>query len=167
MRRYETFIITDPDLPQENLSALIDRINGLIPEKGGLTVLTDDWGVRKLAYEIKKKPRGRYIRFDFCGDGELVEEMERQFRIDDRVMKYMTVLLNESVDLTKIKEEMAKAQEDTSTTAASDENVSPSADQASAAESSAAEPNPDTGKAVDAQATKSDESKPAEDTGKE
>jgi small subunit ribosomal protein S6 len=70
----------------------------------------DDWGTRKLAYEIKKKERGYYVRFDFCGTGAVVDEIERFFRIDDRVLKYMTVLLDKIADIEKIKEEVAAAE---------------------------------------------------------
>ncbi|MDL1967554.1 MAG: 30S ribosomal protein S6, partial [Deltaproteobacteria bacterium] len=63
-----------------------------------------------LAYEIKKKSRGYYVRLDYCGTGKLVDEMERFFRIDDRVMKYMTVLLDKYADIELLKEEMAKAE---------------------------------------------------------
>jgi small subunit ribosomal protein S6 len=71
----------------------------------GFLVSTDDWGERKLAYDIKKKGRGYYVRFDFCGLAPLVNEIERFFRIDDRALKFMTVLLNENADLEKIKAE--------------------------------------------------------------
>ena len=71
--------------------------------------MQDDWGLKRLAYEIKKKPRGYYVRLDYCGTGALVDEMERFFRIDDRVLKYMTVLLDKDVDVEGVKEEMARA----------------------------------------------------------
>jgi small subunit ribosomal protein S6 len=67
-------------------------------------------GGRRLAYEIKKKSRGYYVRLDYCGTGKFVDEMERFFRIDDRVMKYMTVLLDKYADIELIKEEIAKAE---------------------------------------------------------
>ena len=76
----------------------------------GFLVLTDDWGERKLAYDIKKKGRGYYLRFDYCGLAPLVNEIERFFRIDDRVLKYMTVLLNGDVDLEKITAAAEKAE---------------------------------------------------------
>ena len=70
----------------------------------------DDWGNRKLAYPIKKKSRGYFVRIDFCGTGSLVDEMERFFRIDDRVLKYMTVLVEKDVDIEGVKQEMAEAE---------------------------------------------------------
>jgi small subunit ribosomal protein S6 len=73
----------------------------------GFLVFVDDWGERKLAYEIKKKERGYYVRFDYCGMAPLVNEIERFFRIDDRALKYMTVLLDKDADLEKVREEKA------------------------------------------------------------
>ncbi len=104
MRRYETIIIIDPDAKEDERSGLIERIGELIPKHDGLLVDVDDWGQRRMAYEVKKKIRGHYTRFDFCGNGVLVDEMERTFRIDDRVMKYMTVLLEDHADVEAIKQ---------------------------------------------------------------
>jgi small subunit ribosomal protein S6 len=110
MRRYETIIITDPDLSAEQRDPVLQRVSDVVNQGDGYLAFTDEWGARKLAYEIKKKARGYYIRFDFCGTGAVVNEMERFFRIDDRVLKYMTVLLDKAADIEKIKEEVAAAQ---------------------------------------------------------
>ncbi|MGD8266937.1 MAG: 30S ribosomal protein S6 [Desulfobacterales bacterium] len=111
MRRYETIVIVDPDLGEERRTLIFDRIRELVPQKGGLVVEFDEWGARKMAYEIKKKKRGFYLRVDYCGTGDLVKEMERQFRIDDRVLKYMTILLEDDVDMESIQEKMSQADE--------------------------------------------------------
>ena len=110
MRRYETIFIIDPDLSEEERTPLFERLKDLFPQHNGLLVLIDEWGAKKLAYEIKKKARGYYVRLDYCGTGVLVNEIERFFRIDDRVLKYMTVLLEKDVDVESVKEEMAKAE---------------------------------------------------------
>ena len=110
MRRYETIVIIDPDISDEERKPVIDRINDLFPQLEGFAVMFDDWGNRKLAYPIKKKSRGYFVRIDFCGNGSLVDEMERFFRIDDRVLKYMTVLLEKDVDIEAVKQEMADAE---------------------------------------------------------
>jgi len=110
MRRYETFVIIDPDVSQEQGGQLCERVKELIAQMNGILVFEDDWGERKLAYEIRKKERGHYVRFDYCGGAELVNEIERFFRIDDRALKYMTVLLDKEADLEKIKEEQAAAE---------------------------------------------------------
>ncbi|MCP4692551.1 MAG: 30S ribosomal protein S6, partial [Desulfobacterales bacterium] len=110
MRRYETIVIIDPDLSEEDRKTLLGRIATLISDQDGFLVLEDDWGSRKLAYEIKKRVRGYYVRLDYCGTGALVREMERLFRIDDRILKYMTVQLEELVDVELLKSEMAEAE---------------------------------------------------------
>ena len=110
MRRYETFVIVDSDLSQEQREQVVQRVEDLITQMDGYLVITDEWGERKLAYDIKKRSRGYYVRFDYCGLSPLVNEIERFFRIDDRALKYMTVLLDKAVDLEKIKEEKAEAE---------------------------------------------------------
>jgi small subunit ribosomal protein S6 len=110
MRRYETVIIVDPDLGEAERVPVFERVQEIIPQQGGLLVSLKEWGSKQLAYEIKKKKRGYYALFDFCGTGDLVNEMERYFRIEDRVLKYMTVLLDKEVDLEKVQEEMAAAE---------------------------------------------------------
>ncbi|RPH50347.1 MAG: 30S ribosomal protein S6 [Desulfobacteraceae bacterium] len=117
MRRYESTVIIDPDISAENRIPLLEKIKDLIPQKNGFLVKLDEWGNQKLAYEIMKKTRGYYIRLDYCGTGLLVSEMERFFRIDDRVLKFMTILLDKNADLDKIKEDMAKAAAEAASTA--------------------------------------------------
>lgn len=110
MRRYETFIIIDPDLSDDGRKPVIERIKELITQQNGILVLMDEWGSRKLAYEIKSKTRGYYIRFDYCGMGPLVDEIERFSRIEDGVLKYMTVVLNKDVDVDAIQKEIDEIQ---------------------------------------------------------
>ncbi len=93
MRHYETIFIARPDLSEDDLVALIDRNAGLIEEGGGSIIKVDRWGLKKLAYPIRKLPQGYYVLTEYTGTPEAVQEMERLFRIDDRVLKYMTVKL--------------------------------------------------------------------------
>jgi small subunit ribosomal protein S6 len=110
MRRYETFIILDPDLSEDLRLPVIERVKEVMAQMGGFLIRIDEWGSRRLAYSIKKKERGYYLRFDFCGTAQLVNEMERFFRIDERVLKHMSVLLDGQPNLERIKEDMAKAE---------------------------------------------------------
>jgi len=110
MRRYETLIILDPDLSEDQRSVVMERTKEVIPQQGGFLAFVDEWGARPLAYEIKKKDRGYYVRFDFCGDGAVINEIERFYRIDDGVLKYMTVLTDEAPDLERVKEEIAQVE---------------------------------------------------------
>ncbi len=108
MRRYETTFIIDNDLPEEQRGAVIDRVTDLINQHNGLLVMFDQWGTKKLAYEIKKKIRGYYVCADYCGTGTLVDEIERFFRIDDRLLKYMTIVIDKQVDVQTVKDEIAQ-----------------------------------------------------------
>ena len=111
MRRYETIFIVNPDLSAEQHTPVFDKIKDLISQQQGILVHIDEWGTRKLAYEIKKKIRGYYVRLDYCGAGPLVNELERFFRIDDRVLKYMTIVLDQQVDAESINKEIAEIEE--------------------------------------------------------
>ncbi len=110
MRRYETIIILSPDLPEETRQTLCDQVVEQIDEHQGFLAETDVWGNRRLAYNIGKKSRGYYVRFDYCGGTELVNELERRFQINDSYLKYMTIVTDKSVDLDAVKQEAEKAQ---------------------------------------------------------
>ena len=110
MRHYETIVIIDPDLAEEERTPLLDRFEEILTQMGGTLIQMDHWGMKKLAYEIKKKPRGYYLRMDYGGAGSVVDEIERFCRIDERVLKYMTVLQAESVDAEKLKAELTQAE---------------------------------------------------------
>lgn len=112
MKRYETFVVLNPDISEDERKPATERISSLISGQNGMLIRVDEWGTRRLAYEIKKKSRGYYIRFEFCGAGPLVNEIERFCRIDDRVLKYMTVLIDENVDIEKIRQEIEAAKEE-------------------------------------------------------
>jgi small subunit ribosomal protein S6 len=111
MTRYETIAIIDPDLTEEGREPVLARVNQLVDQEKGYFIRTDEWGIKKLAYEIKKKPRGYYVAFDYCGNGAIVDEIERFFRIDDRVMKYMTVVQEKDADIDIIKAALAAEEE--------------------------------------------------------
>jgi small subunit ribosomal protein S6 len=110
MRRYETVAIIDPEIQEENRQPVFQRIQDIIHQDNGFLVELDEWGTKKLAYEIKSKPRGFYVCINYCGTGPTVDELERFFRIDDRVLKFLTVMLEEDIDLEKIKAEVAQAE---------------------------------------------------------
>ena len=130
MKRYETIVIIDPDLSKEAETPIFERLNDLIPQYNGFLIETDDWGTKKLAYDIKKKNRGHYVKLDFCGDGALIQEMERFFRIDDKVMKFMTVLLDENSDLDVIKADLAEKEAAAEQAAKTEQAAAEKADEA-------------------------------------
>lgn len=103
MRRYESVIILDPDLPDDEIVALSDRFSNVIKTNGGEIIKIEDWGSKRLAYLVKKKDKGRYILFDYVGFPALIREIERQLKITEEVMKFLSVKLDEDVDLEAFK----------------------------------------------------------------
>ena len=91
MRRYETIYIIRPGANDDDITAIVERTNGVIEQSGGKIDQLDRWGIRKLAYTINKETQGYYIFAEYAGMPEAVAEIERLFRIDDKVLKYMTV----------------------------------------------------------------------------
>ena len=98
MRRYETIYILRPTLGEEEINRVIESTNEILTTDGGEIIAFDKWGLRKLAYLIKKESNGYYIFCDYGTDPANVAEMERKFRIDDAVMKYMTVKIADTID---------------------------------------------------------------------
>ncbi len=139
MKRYETTIIIDPDVSDEDRDAFIERIKEMILQKEGFLVKLDKWGIQKLAYEIRKKTRGYYTLTDYCGTGTLVAELERFCRIDDRILKYMTILLEAQVDIENLKKKMAEAEALSESSAPKAEAGKASPDSSDAAEPEEAE----------------------------
>jgi small subunit ribosomal protein S6 len=97
MRKYETIFILDPDLEEEQAQSAIEKVKGVILQNNGEIVKVEDWGKRKLAYEVRKKVKGHYILIYFTGSPALVSELERNFRVMDVIIKFQSVRLDESV----------------------------------------------------------------------
>jgi small subunit ribosomal protein S6 len=95
MRKYETIFILDPDLEEEQAQSAIEKVKGIIAQTDGEILKVEDWGKRKLAYEVKKKAKGHYILIHFSGTPALLSELERNFRVMDAVIKFQSVRLDE------------------------------------------------------------------------
>ncbi len=91
MRRYETIYILRPSLNEEEINTIVDNSTAVITGDGGQIIELDRWGMKKLAYPIKKEIQGFYVYSDYSGTPEAVAEMERKFRIEDAVLRYMTI----------------------------------------------------------------------------
>jgi small subunit ribosomal protein S6 len=107
MRRYESVWVVDGDLPDEDVKAAIDKFTRIIAAQGGTLVDVDEWGRKRLAYKIKSATRGYYVLADFAGTPETVKELERNYRIDDRIIRYLTVKKSDKVNLEALQAEIA------------------------------------------------------------
>ena len=127
MRRYETIFIVRPNIAEDEIDAVINKTSSIIEGDGGIIIRIDKWGLKKLAYLIKKESQGYYVYLDYAGIPASVSEIERIFRIDDKVLKYLTIKLADSCDPEAIKEELASAEAaETTTEDEAKEDESPS-----------------------------------------
>jgi len=83
--------IAIPEISDDELAKLNDSLQKVIESQGGKVVKIEDWGKRRLAYEIKHKKEGRYVLFEIEGSGREIAELERRMRVNDYIMRYMTV----------------------------------------------------------------------------
>ena len=90
MNKYESVIIINPNVDEEGMKALISRFTDLINTDGKVEKV-DELGKRKLAYEVKKNEEGFYVVFYFEANADLIAELERNYRITDEVIKFMTI----------------------------------------------------------------------------
>jgi small subunit ribosomal protein S6 len=111
MRRYETVWVVNGDLPDEEVKSTIDKFTTIITNQGGTLINLEEWGRKKLAYKIGATWRGCYLKADFVGQPATVKELERNYRIDDRVIRYLTFKKTDEVDMEAVQAEIARVQE--------------------------------------------------------
>jgi small subunit ribosomal protein S6 len=99
-REYETIFILRPDTNQDGIQSVNGRVRTVIEQMGGKLLKLDNWGKRKLAYEVKKQLKGIYLYWQYLGTAGTVEEIERNLRMLDAVIRYYTVKVDEDVDPT-------------------------------------------------------------------
>ena len=90
MNKYESVIIINPSVDEEGVKALIQKFTDIINNEGKVESV-DELGKKKLAYEIMKNTEGIYEVFNFEAKPELIAELERNYRIDDKIMKFITI----------------------------------------------------------------------------
>ncbi len=91
---YEFTYIINAVLGEEQIKAVVERINKLIKENGGEVKEVDEWGSRRLAYPINKKRNGYYVNIYLDLPGEVIVKIERALEIDDDILRYMTLRMD-------------------------------------------------------------------------
>lgn len=94
-RTYEVMYIVNPETEGEKIVKLNEAVGKLIEKEGGIVVRMDDIGIRNLAYPIMKKNTGHYVLFEIDGSGQEILELERRIRVNDLIMRYITVRVDE------------------------------------------------------------------------
>lgn len=102
MRLYENLMILHPDINEDGIKNLIGKLEGIIEKSGGKIVEIQQWGLRKLAYKIKKLSQGYYFLIKFAAPPLLINELERNERLWEECLRFITVKLEDEVDEQKL-----------------------------------------------------------------
>ena len=94
-RTYEVMYIVDPETPADRIAKLNEAVGKVIEKEGGTVVRMDDIGRRPLAYQINKRNEGYYVLFEIDGSGQEIAELERRMRVNDMIMRYVTIRVDE------------------------------------------------------------------------
>ena len=97
MRKMETLVLISPELTAEQREQLLTTLTSVVDRENGKMLEVDQWGMRDLAYPVRKQMRGYYVRLEYMAPATLVAELERIIRIQDDVFKFLTIRLEDSV----------------------------------------------------------------------
>jgi small subunit ribosomal protein S6 len=98
LREYETIFLIRPDLAEDLVDKIVERMRGIVHRDGGKVIKVENWGKKKTSYEVKRNFRAIFIRFLYLGDVKAVAEFERNLRMTDDVMKYQSVKIAHEVE---------------------------------------------------------------------
>ena len=98
MRKFETLLLLSPELTVDGRDSIINALVAVIEREGGKLLATDPWGMRDLAYPVRKQMRGFYVRLEYAAPAALIAELERNIRIADGIFKFMTVQLADTIE---------------------------------------------------------------------
>jgi small subunit ribosomal protein S6 len=109
MRIYENLFIVKPDATEEEIDHLVEQMSKNVSTAGGTVDKVEKWGKRRLAYRVEKHREGHYVLMQFTADSQTVREFERRLRVQDQVIKFLTVRIDETLKrLEKRKKEREK-----------------------------------------------------------
>ena len=94
---YESIFIINPNLSDDETNATIKKMQDVVAKQGGEMTKFEDWGKKKLAYEVKKQKRGHYVFFQFKGTPAAISELERTYKLTDSVVKFLSVKLEKEL----------------------------------------------------------------------
>jgi small subunit ribosomal protein S6 len=110
VRRYETIFILRPDLGESQIKQSLKRVEDIVANGGGELIETDEWGVRDLAYRIRRERRGYYVRLDYVAAGAVMNEVERNLKLMDESLRHLSVMVEEDADPAKLRGEVEARQ---------------------------------------------------------
>jgi len=98
LREYETIFLVKPELTDDNVDRLKERVRGIVSREGGKVIRFTVWGKKKTLYPVAKQPRAIYVHTHYLGNSKMVAEVERNLRNLDEVTRYLSVKLADEVD---------------------------------------------------------------------
>ena len=110
MRTYESIFIVHPEVVGDDQTAIIDKYKTILSDQGAEVLKIENWGVRTLAYQVKKQSKGCYVLLIFDAEPTVIAEFERRMRIDEMVIKFQTVLLENGYQAPVVAEPAAEAE---------------------------------------------------------
>jgi len=109
MTCYETLFVVKPTLTEEEIAAEIAKIKDILAKEGAELLATNDMGMRKLAYQVEKNDRGYYTVLFYKGEGTVINELERNLKISEEVIKFLTVKYSKNKELAQFDKLVAQA----------------------------------------------------------
>lgn len=106
MREYETVFVVRPDGSESQTNELLDKVNSIIERHSGTILRHRNLGKKELAYKIAKYNQGVYFYYNYAGDSTVTSDIERTLRLNDLSMRYLTVVLNDTIDVEARKKEL-------------------------------------------------------------
>ena len=98
-RKYELVYVVSPDASDDQVTELHTQVEGIVQRMGGTIEKTENWGRRKLAYEIGRHKEGTYVLEVIMGSGELMKEIDRRLKVFDLVIRHLTVRVDEEMEV--------------------------------------------------------------------
>ena len=106
MRYYETLYIVNPHLGDDEYKDTVTKFNNIVEKNKGVIIKVEEWGKKTLAYPIKKFRKGYYVLMQYCAGPDFHSGLKRDFKLDERILKYQTIKLSDAADPDALKREL-------------------------------------------------------------
>jgi len=104
MNYYETLYLVNPNLGDDGYTDTVTKFNNIVEKNKAVIIKIDEWGKKSLAYPVKKFTKGYYVLIQYCAEPDIHLELKREFRLDERVLKYQTIKLSDNADPEALKQ---------------------------------------------------------------
>jgi len=99
LQEYETVIVVDTDLSEEQKEEVFTKMENIIKQYGGVLKEIEKWGIRNLAFKVNHKQKGYYALLHYYGKSDIVEKLERSIRMNDKIIRFLTIKVSPKVSL--------------------------------------------------------------------